>query len=447
MWKDEWQAWLVARDQSWPEMLSFLYYEGHGSLWYIYLKIWTYLTPILPDPLLITLAHTTLYVAFLYVLWKRLSAPLLATLLFSLGYFVFYEYGVVQRGYVWIMLLLALLIERFEKQDYGIYTGVLLLLLCQTEVYACVVAVALLFYKFRDHEGSMVDRLRTIKVPVIATLIGLGLFVWTVFPRGGVAAKQSGVYQLDSRRIVDLPLLALDHLAQCFCTPVLLIDSLGVQRLAGLLVAAGLYIILRRSRAALWAAGAYLVAVTVFSWMIYEGGLRQWGTDYLLIMALVYLVYKQKTSLTQLQKSLVILFLSLQLIYTSLAVYKDATRPFSHAEAAGTFIADQVPPQAVLVGINPMEMAPVIGYAGRSMSGLPSGDSYTYFRWLEQVYLPPPSELELYRQFRGVNGLFVLSDRPLPLQVYKNLDLWRSWEGGSMKSENYYLYSLSAQDK
>jgi len=446
MWKDEWQAWLVARDQSWSEMLSFLYYEGHGSLWYIYIKIWTYLTPILPDPLLITLAHSTLYIGFLYVLWRRFRAPLLATLLFSLGYFVFYEYGVVQRGYVWIMLLLVLLTEKLEKSDYGFVTGILFLLLCQTEVYACIVAIALLFYKYLDHEGTLVDRLKMLKIPVVSTLIGLGLFVLTVFPRAGVAAKQAGVYQLEDQRIVDLPLLALDHLAQCFSTTVLLIDSITIQRIAGILVAGILYMILRRSRAAVLAAGSYLITVTLFSWMIYEGGLRQWGSDYLFVMALIYLIYKQKPGLTTIQTYLVGGLLALQLIYTCLAVYKDIDRPFSHAQATGEFIATQVPKDAVIVGINPMEMAPVIGYSSRSLAGLPSGDSYTYFRWLEQIYIPPPSELELYRQFRQVEGLFVLSDRPLPLEVYKNLSLWKSWSGGSMKSENYYLYSLSAKD-
>ena len=41
LWKDEWQAWFVAKDLGIKELLSFLYYEGHPSLWYLYLKIFT----------------------------------------------------------------------------------------------------------------------------------------------------------------------------------------------------------------------------------------------------------------------------------------------------------------------------------------------------------------------------------------------------------------------
>jgi hypothetical protein len=41
LWKDEWQAWLMARDMGWGELLGSLYYEGHPALWYLYLKVWT----------------------------------------------------------------------------------------------------------------------------------------------------------------------------------------------------------------------------------------------------------------------------------------------------------------------------------------------------------------------------------------------------------------------
>ena len=44
-WKDEWQAWFLARDLNVPDLLGFLYYEGHPALWYLWMKPFSLVMP------------------------------------------------------------------------------------------------------------------------------------------------------------------------------------------------------------------------------------------------------------------------------------------------------------------------------------------------------------------------------------------------------------------
>lgn len=123
MWKDEWQAWLMARDMGWGELLRALYYEGHPGLWYVYLKVWAAFG--LNDALGLQLAHYLVVALAGGIFWYFTRLPWWLSLLLWMGYFPFFEYGVVSRGYVWVMvfgLALAGWLEKPEKK--AIWAGV-----------------------------------------------------------------------------------------------------------------------------------------------------------------------------------------------------------------------------------------------------------------------------------------------------------------------------------
>ena len=72
LWKDEWQAWFVAKDKSISEVLSFLYYEGHPALWYLYLKIFTLFSGISSPEMLINIAHWVIVAGGMVIFFFRL---------------------------------------------------------------------------------------------------------------------------------------------------------------------------------------------------------------------------------------------------------------------------------------------------------------------------------------------------------------------------------------
>ena len=106
MWRDELQAWMIARSShSVPNLLDNLRYEGHPTLWYLVLLPFTKLStsPWTMQLVQFAIAMTTLAL----VLWK---APFTfrQKVLFAGGYFVLFEYGTLSRSYSLGFLFVAL---------------------------------------------------------------------------------------------------------------------------------------------------------------------------------------------------------------------------------------------------------------------------------------------------------------------------------------------------
>ena len=97
LWQDEMQAWMIAKDSSSiADLLKNLKYEGHTALWYLCLQLINRLTH---NPLAMQIFHliiATINVAIFVTLspFNRLQK-----LLFTFGYFPFYEYSILSRNY------------------------------------------------------------------------------------------------------------------------------------------------------------------------------------------------------------------------------------------------------------------------------------------------------------------------------------------------------------
>ncbi|HEY9737809.1 MAG TPA: hypothetical protein V6D06_16065 [Trichocoleus sp.] len=106
MWMDELQAWMIARESSsLGELLSNLRYEGHPIGWYLVLYGLNWITP---NPIVMQIAHWLITVAGVAVLTKLSPFSWRQKLLLSFGYFTFFEYGVISRGYSLCQLVIFL---------------------------------------------------------------------------------------------------------------------------------------------------------------------------------------------------------------------------------------------------------------------------------------------------------------------------------------------------
>ena len=85
----------------------------------------------------------------------------------------------------------------------------------------------------------------------------------------------------------------------------------------------------------------------------------------------------------------------------------------------------------------------VIGYAGRKFYELPDGVEFSYFRWVDKVYLPTETELKLFAQFKGVGGIVIISPKPLDAERFPSAKLWQKFDQENYKKENYYLYFMA----
>lgn len=147
MWRDELQAWLIARDShSLLQLFHALHYEGHPALWYLLLYIPSHLSPNPASMQAINFAISA-GLAWLLVSARMLPRPIRLSIVFS--YFVFFQYGEIARSYALAVLLLfaAARCLTGEKQHRKLAIFLLALSL-NTHVYAAPVAVALAAWAF-----------------------------------------------------------------------------------------------------------------------------------------------------------------------------------------------------------------------------------------------------------------------------------------------------------
>ncbi len=470
-WKDEWQAWLVARDMGWGELAGFLYYEGHPGLWYFYLKVWTLFSSGANDPFLLQLAHALVMVGVYYLLFFRLKMPFLVKVLLLLSYYPFFEYGMVSRGYAFVMLLgygIVTLIEKPEKNWK--WLALLFFLFCQTEVYAVMMAGALIFYLFLEKRKALYQNsnLRNIALGAVA---GLAVFILSVYPRSS-GEELSRAY-LSEPFSGDTLLKGFQGMfANTFWigaipdTNVFGVSNFGL--LLSVIVLGGLIHFFRKEKNLLWTLLFFVGGYFVFLVTIYTGGVRQWGTFFIFFTMILHLYFSKATLIRGTTLScatkatasggmaqsrpttsldiISLLFLTsiffFQIKYTALAVQKEYRHPFSNAKLAADFIKEKVPEKVPVVAINKFEAAPVVGYANRKFYALPDGELFSYFKWVEKIYLPAEQELKIFAEFKNVGGIVIISPKQLDKNRYPTAQLWKTFNSYNLKNENYYLYSL-----
>ena len=454
LWKDEWQSWFVVRDMDFLQMLRFLYYEGHPALWYLYQKIFTLFTPWIAEDILIKSSHLILYLIFVWIIYIWKGVPALYKLLLLSGYFFSFEYAVVSRGYILVLLLSAYLLQRWstDKQtDKFFYLA--LILLCNTEFFGLFAAggITLMVLWERAFSGENKFNLTSVireNTPLLLSLF-IGAFVCYITLNWAEDASEirnrlfSLMHSMENK---SGGILSAQGIFGNGFLPGIIPDahsqgiSLVYAAIGGLIFGISIWMLSGRNSVLL----AYFSIFTLmfgFAAFGYAGGLRQWGLLFC-IFALLYL-YSASTQTSWGIKDLIfIIFLIIQVQYTIRAFYKEVAYPYTHAKAAGEFIKAKVPEKVPVVMIDPFHTAAPQGYASRVFYSLPEGNETTYFRWLDKVYIPDVNDLRLFAGYKNVGGIIVITHRRLDAAQYPGLVLWTAFDSFSIKGESYYLYTF-----
>ena len=142
MWRDEIQAWLLARDStSVFNLFANLKYEGHPGLWHLCLMP---LSRITDSPVIMQMFHLLITGVTVYLFVRYSPFNWFQKLLFCFGYFVLYEYAIIARNYALGLLLITVFCVLFrERYKRFIWVGCVLFLLAHTSVHALIVAIAI----------------------------------------------------------------------------------------------------------------------------------------------------------------------------------------------------------------------------------------------------------------------------------------------------------------
>ena len=139
-WYDEAQAWLIARDGSWKDILFVIpHYEGHPPFWYIILAIFAKSGA--DFDLTLKILTLVLNAITVYLLLFKSPFPRLVRWILPFTYFLFYQHGVICRPYS-ILLIGFLLAAMFWKQknEKPLRFTLSLMLMCASSAYGIIFA-------------------------------------------------------------------------------------------------------------------------------------------------------------------------------------------------------------------------------------------------------------------------------------------------------------------
>lgn len=143
-WRDEAQSWLISRDShSLSNLFHWMGYEGTPALWHILIYPLTQLG--LPyESMFLFHLLLSLLAAVLFLFYSPF--PQAQKTLAVFGYFLLYEYTVIARSYVLVVILLFSIATVYQTRFSRPLTfATLIALLANTSVHGLVVSLALLF--------------------------------------------------------------------------------------------------------------------------------------------------------------------------------------------------------------------------------------------------------------------------------------------------------------
>ena len=215
MWRDEIQAWLLARDStSVFNLFANLKYEGHPGLWHLCLMP---LSRITHSPVIMQMLHLLITGVTVYLFVRYAPFNWFQKLLFCFGYLVLYEYAIVARNYALGLLLITVFCVLFkERYKRFIWVGCVLLLLAHTSVHALIVTIAIgivlcceyffgsRFLKSLNQEIEAIEDKRPIWIGF--ALIGIGIItaVLQLNPPPDTGFAVAWNFNLETKRVNDI---------------------------------------------------------------------------------------------------------------------------------------------------------------------------------------------------------------------------------------------------
>ena len=478
LWRDEVQAWLIARDSSSAlDLLSRQKYEGHPALWQLLLMPLTraFGTPIAMQVLHLLIATTTVY---LFVRWSPFTR--LQKVLWSFGYFPFYEYAIISRNYGLSMLLLTVFCCLYPRRhSHFVLIAITLFLLCHTQVLSLILVIVLFAAIFLDHFLAKVgpDEPRCDPLPFYAgcTVIALGIVtavIQTIPPpdSGMFVGWHFGLsYDALSRiakaligAYLPVPTIGLDYWNNPLCldrrlSPLNLFSSLVVLGYAVFALTG-----LRRNPTALFVFVAGTAGLLVFFYAKHPGYARHHGFLFICLVVSAWMAQSNAPAVLAGQAasavrdrwarafsaSLTLLF-GIHVVAAGIASVQEYSFPFSTAPAVAEYLHQHGHDESLLVGYSDASASAILGSSAQKQFFYPQAKRWgSYIIW-DKARLTRITDQEIIDAARalsrpsGQHLLLVLSHGLDEAMVRNNqIQELETFDGAVAPEENFHLYLL-----
>lgn len=427
MWRDELQAWLLARDSSsLVDLWRNSRYEGHPLLWHVMLFP---LAHLFAQPAVMKVLHWAIAVGGAALVMFRAPFPTLIKGALIFSYLPLYEYGVISRNYGLTMLgvwLFCALLQRSRTGLWSVGGGVIA---ANASVMGVLLTAAFIPALWLRDSGS--------RRRVAAILLAVGALVAALqaIPADDYEHARGWHFSWNPTRAV--------YVARGFVSAVFPITHNGLHfwnsnawfpwpgpgefpgEIVTAVAFAGLVSILgivawtvRESWVAVtvWVGGS--TAIIGFAYVKFLGTIRHHGFLWVLMVATLWVAVD--AGIITRRRATVVLspVLMVGLVATGIAAWWDWRAPFSGAQCAATSIYQRGIDDLPLVGGVDWAASGVAAYLPQSRIYYPAKeDSGSFIIWnLDRLRQQDLSQLDLIRQTIALDrgdGAVLLINRPL----------------------------------
>lgn len=477
LWRDEVQSWLLARDSVSPlDLLLRQKYEGHPALWQLLLMP---LTRVFAAPVAMQCLHLLIATATVYVFARWSPFSRLQKVLFSFGYFPFYEYAIVSRSYgLSVLLLMAFCCLYPNRHRHFLLIAVILVLLCHTHALALILALVLFAALCLERitgatgPGQLCTPARAFFVGCGLIVAGVSTAVIQIRPPADTGIAVGWNFNLEYYALrgtgkalvgayLPIPRIGLNYWNNPLCADSrffpLSVICYGAVTAYVLFVFAGL----RRVQSAWMVFGAGTIGLLTFFYTKYPGAARHHGLLFICLVVAAWMYHRSAAAPARgsagdrrarwprlFSLSLTVLF-GVHVVAAALAAGLEIRHAFSGSRALTDYLRHHGHNDSLLVGYPDNVASALLGSSVQRQIYYPQSQRWgSYIIW-NQKRLTPVSDQELIDSARALPRgpaqpvLLVLNRRlERDLILANRLTELGAFADAVVPDENYHLYQL-----
>lgn len=410
MWRDELQAWLLARDSATLiELFKNLKYEYHQSLWYLLLFP---LTRMFDMPEVMQYLNLSIATAAIFIMAKYSPFSLLQKILLAFSYFLFYEYAFIARNYALTVFLIFLLCALFPRRaKYPLVFASAIFFLCHTSLMGLFFAIGIgltvlletIILRAKEKVAQAFDWQVVIATLIVIAGIGTAIFQlapppdlfvwpWKFYPS---LAGLKTIVTVIIGGYFPLPSFELHFWRTLFG---LSNELIGIISILSVLLIVLLFVRFLASRpASLFLYIAISGALVLFFYSKHVGELRHHGFLFIALIAALWIhpdcssckrlgwVQFFKPVSEKIASRTLFVLLIIQLMSSSIAVMIDYRYVFSSAKQTAQFLRSNHLDSAEIIGDVSYATSSVAAYLNNKQFFYPDAQRYgTFIKWDDQ---------------------------------------------------------------
>lgn len=474
MWRDEIQAWLLARDSaSVFELFANMKYEGHPAFWHLCLMP---LSRISTSPIMMQVFHLLIAATTVFLFTRYAPFNKIQKFLFCFGYFALYEYAIVARNYALGVLLITIFCILYrERYKRFLWIGIVLILLAHTSVHALIVTIAIGFalmceylYFYCYKKEALTENKRYIWIGF--ALIGFGIVtsVLQLNPPADTGFAVGWNFDFTVQRmnniikIITQAMLPLPRAAMGFWGSHQL-NSYEFFQLIRLPICyfIVLWCVIRflKRPTALFIYLIATVGLLAFFYVKYGGSIRHHGFLFTTFVMTSWIYYDCPeidfpfSSISRLAQwffsPIFIVILAFHFLGGITAIRMDTEHIFSNGKRTAEYIKAQGRQDMLMVGDTDYAVSTVVGYLEKKEVYYPKGSRFgSFVRW-DKARTHGVSNEDIIKEAQTLStqnseDVLIIINRTLetPLVEQYQLTLLEKFTGSTIGDEGFHLYLM-----